>query len=363
MTQGRVIYHYLSLLVWPGADRLQLDYEFTVSRGLLDPPTTLAAASVLAAITVAAILGWNRARWPAFGWLFFLLALSVESSIILLELVFEHRLYLPGTMLIAGVLAPLFTLPVSDRARRWSVPVLFLVAGALAVQTAERNRQWQDIGTFWSGDLERGASVYRSALNSGIAYLRAGRPERALAMFDRIRSAGAATTPAERAKVEQLIGEARFRRGEHEAALTAFRRALADRPGWTRSAYFAGMALTRLGRLDDARTMLAQMRDHRPDSVFTISLAAELVYLEGSPADAADFVESRLEQVGRVSAVDRSFLYLHLGNMYLDAGDRKVAAALYRAALEADRENWAAAASLERIEAIAEGEQDPEPER
>lgn len=356
MTQARVICHYLTLLAWPDADRLQLDYDFTVSRSLLNPATTLAAVAFLVAITLAALVGFRRARWPAMGWLFFLLALSVESSIILLELAFEHRLYMPTTLLIAGLLAPLFARPLTVQGLRYTSLFVITLAGVLAWQTMARNQQWQDNGTFWSGDLERGASLYRSALNSGIGFLREGDAERAMEMFERIERHDAATKPGQRAKVAQLIGESLFRRGQYEDALSAFRRALQERPRWIRSAYFAGMTLVQLERTEDAVTVHDQMREQLPEHVFTYSLQAEILRVSDSFERALAFLHERLDGSGNLNAGARSFLRLHMGNMYRDAGDRETAINQYRAALDADADNRAARAALRQL-AFGDGDE------
>lgn len=357
LTQGRVIWHYISLLLWPDAARLQLDYDFTVSRGLFVPPMTFVAWTTIATLTVVAMAGLRRAAWPAFGWLFFLLALSVESSVVLLELVFEHRVYLPSTMLIAGLVAPLFALNCSATTLRSGTIATMAVAGLLAWQTMVRNQEWQDTGSFWAGELERGASPYRAGLNGGLAHLREGKPVEALALFRRIESSGVADTPLRRGKVAQLIGEAHFRSGDFGPALTAFRRAIEDRPTWVRTAYFIGMSFAQLGEFDKAEPMLDQMRAERPDSVFTASLAAELHAQRGDTVGALAALRARLEGSERLKAVDRSFLYLHMGNLYRQIGRVEPAADSYRAALEADRENWAATAALEALTPRSAGEQ------
>src|SRR4030042_764482 len=41
LTQFRVVLYYLSLLLYPHPSRLNLDYDFPISKSILDPPTTL----------------------------------------------------------------------------------------------------------------------------------------------------------------------------------------------------------------------------------------------------------------------------------------------------------------------------------
>jgi len=94
MTEARVLFMYLHkmLLPWPSAIRLLYD-DFGTSAGLLRPWTT--AASLLGLVGVAAASwGWRR-RMPylAFGTGWFLGAHLLESTVLPLELVFEHRNY------------------------------------------------------------------------------------------------------------------------------------------------------------------------------------------------------------------------------------------------------------------------------
>jgi hypothetical protein len=96
LTQFRVVLYYLTLLGYPLPSRLNLDYDFPVSKTLLDPPTTL-----LSILIIAGILGyslWAAKKRPVLSFciLWYFGNLVIESSIFPLEMVFEHRLYLPA---------------------------------------------------------------------------------------------------------------------------------------------------------------------------------------------------------------------------------------------------------------------------
>jgi hypothetical protein len=97
LTEPRVLFLYLYklLLPWPSAMRLWYD-DFTLSTGLLQPWTTLAALAGWAALLAAA---WRwRASAPmfAFAVLWFVAAHLLESTTLPLEPVFEHRNYVAG---------------------------------------------------------------------------------------------------------------------------------------------------------------------------------------------------------------------------------------------------------------------------
>jgi hypothetical protein len=96
LTQFRVVIYYLTLLVYPHPSRLNLDHDFSISKSILDPPTTL--------ISIALIFGlmgysfWVAKRRPllSFCILWYFGNLVIESSILPIEMVYEHRLYLPS---------------------------------------------------------------------------------------------------------------------------------------------------------------------------------------------------------------------------------------------------------------------------
>ncbi len=118
MTEWRVVAHYLGLLALPHPSRLILDYDFPLSHGLLAPATTL--ASLLLHLGLLSLGGWALVRRPLYGFclLGFYLHLVIESTVIPLDLVFEHRLYLPSVFLVVGVTAGAWELSGAFRARR-----------------------------------------------------------------------------------------------------------------------------------------------------------------------------------------------------------------------------------------------------
>jgi len=96
LTQSRIVLYYLTLLIYPYPSRLNLDYDFPISRSILDPPTTLISILIIAGLIGYSI--WTAKKRPllSFFILWYFGNLLIESSIFPLEMVFEHRLYLPS---------------------------------------------------------------------------------------------------------------------------------------------------------------------------------------------------------------------------------------------------------------------------
>jgi hypothetical protein len=96
LTQFRVVVYYLTLLIYPHPSRLNLDYDFSISKTILDPPTTLMSILIVGVLIGYGI--WTAKKRPVISFCIFWYFgnLVTESSIFPLEIAFEHRLYLPS---------------------------------------------------------------------------------------------------------------------------------------------------------------------------------------------------------------------------------------------------------------------------
>ena len=96
MTEARVLVDYVSLILMPRLSSSSLyNDDFAISRGLLQPATTLPAILLVLAALAAGLCLLRRKPLPAFGLLWYLGAHVMESSVVALEIYFEHRNYVP----------------------------------------------------------------------------------------------------------------------------------------------------------------------------------------------------------------------------------------------------------------------------
>ena len=141
LTEFRVVLFYISLLFFPYPGRLNLDHDFTVSSSFVSPPTTIVTIVILISLFVLAVLLSRKQRLLSFCILWFLGNLVIESSVIGLEIIFEHRTYLPSMMAVLG------SVVISSRWLRktWlQAAVAGTVITLFAVWTYQRNMVWQD---------------------------------------------------------------------------------------------------------------------------------------------------------------------------------------------------------------------------
>jgi hypothetical protein len=145
LTEARVVWDYIRWTVFPDPRALGLYHDdIQPSRGLLQPVTTLFATLGIAGL-VAACWGLRRRRpLVALGIAWFLGGQLMESTIFPLELVFEHRCYLPDLGLILAVLSLLLPMggDAAWRAVRYAVVVVALAL--CTTMTWMRAYDWRD---------------------------------------------------------------------------------------------------------------------------------------------------------------------------------------------------------------------------
>ena len=143
LTQARVLWFYLEMILAPTISRLGLYHDdFVVSRSLWGPLTTAPAVLGIMAMFAVGILARRKMPVVSFGILWFLGAHALESTTLPLEMVHEHRNYL-------AILGPLLMISYylcyvgsSPDTRRLRYLATILLLGLFGTLTAMRSEQW-----------------------------------------------------------------------------------------------------------------------------------------------------------------------------------------------------------------------------
>ena len=187
LTETRIVMHYFFAILVPNTGVLSLEHDVKLSTSLLSPPTTLFSIIALSALLYFSLV--RRRRYPliTFGVLWFFLNLAIESTIVPLELIFDHRMYLPSVGLILAaveavkLLAGRIVFSYSPQQRlklAWSG--LAIVCSVLSLVTFYRNEDWRDIITINRDAVEKAPKNPRAHANYSVALSRVGRFEEAL---------------------------------------------------------------------------------------------------------------------------------------------------------------------------------------
>jgi protein O-mannosyl-transferase len=144
LTEPRVLLFYLKLTVMPSVQELGLFHDdIPLSRGLLEPPTTLYAIVALAALFVSALALIRKAPLVSLGILWFFASHALESTIIPLEIAHEHRNYLADYGIILAVAGLMPHVPRRLASALYTaLPAVFLCL--FGYTTWVRSTQWSD---------------------------------------------------------------------------------------------------------------------------------------------------------------------------------------------------------------------------
>lgn len=145
LTEARVLWLYLvqMLLPWPDLFSLHHD-DIAISRSFFDPPPTAVAVLAWLALIAVALLQRRRRPWLTFAVLWFLAGHALESSILGLEIAYEHRNYLPSLGIFLGLAAWLLPSAASRYGRLPRLALTFGFAVFCGLVTGLRAAQWGD---------------------------------------------------------------------------------------------------------------------------------------------------------------------------------------------------------------------------
>ncbi|HER40154.1 MAG TPA: hypothetical protein ENO10_02945, partial [Salinimicrobium catena] len=108
LTESRIFFYYIGLIILPLPSRLNLLHDYTLSKSLTAPPQTLIALLGIGLFLFIIYYFFRRNRLLSFALFWFFANLLIESTIVPLRLIFEHRLYLPSVMLILLAIVSLY---------------------------------------------------------------------------------------------------------------------------------------------------------------------------------------------------------------------------------------------------------------
>ena len=99
LTEFRVVIFYLSQIFYPDSNRLSIAHDITISTSIFSPWTTFPSILVVLFLIIFSLTQVSKRPILAFGILFYFLNHLIESTILPLEIIFEHRNYLPSLFL------------------------------------------------------------------------------------------------------------------------------------------------------------------------------------------------------------------------------------------------------------------------
>lgn len=294
LTQPRIVLGYLSQIFFPLPERLSLVHDVTLSKSLLQPWTTLPAIAIIFGMIGGAMFYAKRYPLVSFAVLFYFLNHLVESSILPLELVFEHRNYLPSAFLMLPVAAGFFALLIKLKKfgilNAITIAVMAVIIIALGAFTHERNKVWATKESLW-----RDAMLKAPGDNRPLGYLGIELGWRKHATSDDLRHALVLFKHSLNLTVHHKIDYPRTLgnialvyslQDEDKMAVETFQQAITKYPEFHKNRIDIISSLMRLGRFEEAKEQAQFMARNFPDNPkYSNTLGVILLWLgqnEGS---------------------------------------------------------------------------------
>jgi tetratricopeptide (TPR) repeat protein len=253
LTQPRVILFYISLLFYPVPSSLMLIHPVEISRSLFDPWTTSAAIVVILLILVGAVL-ISRKESALMKWLekhadyaydllrimtgplisyciiFFFLNHLIEGSFISLQLIYEHRNYLPSMLFFVPLSILIIYALCYFEERKYMFFILSCAVTAIiiiqGVTVIIQNNIFKDDLIFWSDNAEKAPDLDIVHNHLGVALLKASRFPEAFVELTKALESRSISDVAVKFNTYHSLGDYYLLRGDAEKADVFYEKAL-----------------------------------------------------------------------------------------------------------------------------------------
>ncbi len=177
ITQPRVICFYIYQLIYPAVTQFSMDHDLVLSTSFFSPWTTFPSIIFIFSLIGMGIATLKKYPLISFSLLFYFLNHLVESTFLNLELVFEHRNYIPSMFLFVPF--SLWTVKIlhtykQDKDKNFLlflgfliIPFVFFILG---LGTFLRNMDWKTEKTIWESAMEKAPGRARPYQNLSVFY-------------------------------------------------------------------------------------------------------------------------------------------------------------------------------------------------
>jgi len=257
MTQPRVILLYLSLIFFPSPNRLSIVHDIVISQSLFEPWTTLVSIVVILFLIGFGLSQLRKRPILGFGLLFFFLNHLIESTILPLEMVFEHRNYLPTMFLFFPVSAALVKGANYCRDKKrfiylTEVSFVSILIISLCGMTYLRNMVWATEKTLWEDALVKAPKSDKPLQNMAAYYRSIGQMNKALGLYELSLSSNQERPNQSKSLSFNNMGNIYLSKGEYEKAIGYFYKALHIYPDQQRARFNLVLALIKMGKWEAA---------------------------------------------------------------------------------------------------------------
>lgn len=303
LTEFRILIFHLSQLIYPLPQRLSIAHDIPISTSLLEPWTTLPAILSVFILIAIAIVFIKKRPIIGFAILFFFTNHLVESTVIQLELIFEHRNYLPSAFLFLPVALGFWQLLnhyTDNSPFMHTVLVIFMTLsiGLLSMGTYIRNWDWLNERTLWQDAMLKAPKHARppNVIAIDLAWGKNRTPINRQRGLYLLKKSMALYKPSKYLEAGILgnIAMIYFQQGDFENAVQYYRRAMAVDPHIKKIRYDMASMFALMQRWDDANAHLDFLLDKVKDRADWLNLKGLILLWQNQPQHALSYLRPAL---------------------------------------------------------------------
>jgi tetratricopeptide (TPR) repeat protein len=263
LTEPRILLFYLSQILFPLPERLSVEHDVVLSISFFQPWTTLPAILLTLLLIALGIFQMRKRPIVALAILFFFFNHIIESTVIPLELIFEHRNYLPSMFLFVPIAAGFKWLYDYSTTKKPSLTIvltglLVMLIVCLGVGTCVRNRVWATEVSLWQDAMKKAPQSARPLINLAwqMAYGPDAKPSQyneALKLYEKAKALSIQKSKsfAEPIIMNNMAG-IYFKQGKYQRAIDLLKSALKISPDYNQGRYDLTKILIVAGNWDAA---------------------------------------------------------------------------------------------------------------
>jgi len=304
MTEPRIVIYYLSQIFYPVPNRLSIEHDVLLSTSLFKPWTTLPAILIILLLIGTGLFLVKKRPIIAFAILFFFLNHIIESSIIPLELVFEHRNYLPSLFLFFLVSVWVKWLIDYYREKQFSMYIIIvsfvtILLIGLGTGTYIRNMAWATEKSLWEDAMHKAPRSARPLTNLAweMSYGKNAKAENydlALKLYKKSLSLQKSRELSNPVILNNMAG-IYLRKGESQKAVELMEKALDINPDYNRGRYDFIQILITSGKWDEASKNADRLISKAKNHEGYLNIKGFILLKQKRPEEAIEYFQKSLK--------------------------------------------------------------------
>jgi tetratricopeptide (TPR) repeat protein len=301
LTESRIIIYYLSQIFYPIAYRLSLVHDIHISTSLFKPWTTVPA--IFAIISLLGIGFSQTIKRPiiALSILFYFMNHIIESTAIPLELIFEHRNYLPSFFLFFPAATGLVWMTNYFKKKNSFILKLLVVSIAglmlsFTVGTIARNKAWATEKTLWEDCILKAPEMARPYHNLAYYhYRKIGDMNKAMALYKISLTKKYPSSKTGHAVTFNCMATIFYNGGDYKNSIKFLKKAMETDPDYETAYYNIALVYVRTGRFSKALEYVDRLLAKHKKSSDLLETKGFVLLTAGRLDEAISYLKSALE--------------------------------------------------------------------